>query len=271
MDDKPDMTSHIDIPTISPWLWRQFGRVVRVYLRRSFHAIRLSPTGWRPVADGSPVVIFLNHPSWWDPLTAIFLAQQLMPERQHYGPMDAQALCRYRLFQRLGLFGVTPGTRCGAMTFLRVSQAILRQPHSVLWMTPEGRFTDPRQRPAQLQPGLAALARRVDGAVFIPLAIEYVFWQERFPEILLQFGEAISPSSLASRENLTVMEPLARRLETTQDALAALARQRDPAAFTTLLQGRAGVGALYDAGRALRAYWRGEGQTFRRAHGAENR
>ncbi len=265
MDTDPVIT-----PTISPWLWQQFGRYTRYYLRRSFHAIRLSHTGKLHLKTETPAVVFFNHPSWWDPLVAIFLAQHLMPERRHYGPIDAEALSRYRFFQRLGFFGVTPGTRRGAATFLRVSQAILSQPKSVLWVTPEGRFSDPRQRPVQLQPGLGGLARRVDGVVFVPLAIEYVFWEERFSEILLRFGEAMPMSSAGKLESEVYTERFAQQLEVTQDALAREACRRDPADFETLLRGRVGVGAIYDTWRALRARLRGEGKTFRRAHGVEN-
>ncbi|ETW98204.1 MAG: hypothetical protein ETSY1_19760 [Candidatus Entotheonella factor] len=279
MDNRPVIIPNAEIPTISPWLWQQFGRYARFYLSRSFHAIRLSRTGPFPLQPGTPAVVFLNHPSWWDPLVAIFLAQHLMPTRRHYGPIDAEALSRYRFFQRLGFFGVAPGTRQGAATFLRVSQAILRQPQSVLWVTPEGRFSDPRQRPVQLQPGLGALARRlaqdaaqdVDDVVFVPLAIEYVFWEERFPEILLRFGEAMPVSSAhpwGGSDAYT--EQFAQQLEATQEALAREACQRDSAAFETLSRGRVGVGLMYDTWRALRAYWRGEGKTFRRAHGVEN-
>jgi len=202
----------------------------------------------------------------------ILLAQRLMPERRHYGPMDAEALSRYRFFRHLGCFGVTPGTRCGAATFLRVSQAILQQSWNVLWVTPEGRFSDPRQRPVQLQSGLGALARRLDGVVFVPLAIEYVFWQERYPEILLRFGEPIWVSSASACARQAYTEQLAQRLQVTQDALAREACRRDPAAFETLLRGRVGIGGIYDAWRALRAYWRGGGENnkaFRRTHGAE--
>ncbi len=270
MDNRPVIASTIELPTISPWLWQQFGRYARFYLRRSFHAIRLSHTGPFPVKSDAPAVIYLNHPSWWDPLVAIFLAQYVMPERRHYGPIEAEALSRYRFFQRLGFFGVTPGTRRGAATFLRVSQAVLAQSQNVLWVTPEGRFTDPRQRPVQLRPGLGALARRVDGVVFVPLAIEYVFWEERFPEILLRFGEAMPVSSTCAWESETHIERFAQQLEATQAVLASEACRRDPAEFETLLRGRVGVGAIYDAWRGLRAYWRGEGKTFRRAHGAEN-
>ena len=153
---------------------------------------------------------------------AIFLAQRFMPACHHYGPIDAEALTRYRFFQRLGFFGVARGTRHGAATFLRVSQAILRQPRSVLWMTPEGHFSDPQQRPVQLQLGLGALARRLDGVAFLPLAIEYVFWEERFPEILLRFGEVI-PVSSCDLDNDAYTVRFAQHLQSTQDALASVA------------------------------------------------
>jgi hypothetical protein len=138
-------------------------------------------------------------------------------------------------------------------------------------MTPEGRFSDPRQRPVQLQPGLGALARRLDGVAFVPLAIEYVFWEERFPEILLRFGEVV-PVSSCDLDNEAHTTRFARHLQRTQDALAREACRRDPAAFETLLRGRVGVGSIYDAWLALRFYWRGAGyeKACRRAHGAKN-
>ncbi len=267
MDVDPVVAS--DVPVRSPWLWQQFGRYTRFYLGRSFHAIRLSHEGPLPVGPPGPTVVFFNHPSWWDPLVVMFLAQHLMPSHQHYGPMEAEALARYRIFQRLGFFGVAPGTRQGASVFLRVSQAILRQPQSVLWVTPEGRFTDPRQRPVQLQPGLGALARRLDGVTFVPLAIEYVFWEERFPEVLLRFGDIFRMATDGNRDRESTTERLAQQLEATQTALADEACRRDPADFDILLRGRAGIGGVYDMWRALRARLRGD-TTFRRAHGVEN-
>ncbi len=269
MDVDPVVTPAADVPARSPWLWQQFGRYSRYYLGRSFHAIRLSQAGKLPVVPGTPAVVYFNHPSWWDPLVVMFLAQHLMPSCRHYGPMDAEALSRYRIFQRLGFFGVAPGTRQGAAAFLRVSQAILQQPQSVLWVTPEGRFTDPRQRPVQLQPGLGALARRLDGVPFVPLAIEYVFWEERFPEVLLRFGDAIRVTTSRENNREALTERFAQQLEITQTALAHEACQRDSADFDVLLRGRVGIGGIYDTWRALRARLRGD-TSFRRAHGVEN-
>jgi 1-acyl-sn-glycerol-3-phosphate acyltransferase len=254
-----------DIPQISPFVLQNFHRYIRFYLRRSFHAVRLSRAGQPPHLPDMPLVIFLNHPSWWDPLVCLFLTNALFPDRRHYGPLDAEALARYRIFARMGFFGVTPGSRSGALTFLRVSQAILHQPQSALWITPEGAFTDPRQRPTRLQSGISHLAVRLDRAVFVPLALEYPFWQERFPEVLVRFGEGIPVEPGLSVEDYT--ERFSARLEATQDALAQDACQQDRERFEVLLSGNAGIGGIYDVWRSLRARWRGE--TFRRSHGAD--
>jgi hypothetical protein len=62
---------------------------------------------------------------------------------------------------------------------------------------------------------------------------------------------------------------LAARLQATQDALAAAAVARQATAFTRLLNGRAGVGGVYDLWRALRAFVAGE--RFVREHGEGER
>ena len=105
--------------------------------------------------------------------------------------MDADALRRYRIFERLGVFGIEPGTMRGAREFLRTSRSILARPRTALWITPQGRFADARERPPGIQPGVAHLARRLEQAVILPLALEYPFWEERHPEALARFGPAI--------------------------------------------------------------------------------
>lgn len=253
------------LPTVSPLLWRLFARYTRRYLARAFHTIRLSGCEARSLPPDRPLIVYVNHPSWWDPLLCLFLAQYLFPARTHYAPMQAAALDRYRFFKRLGFFGVQTGTRQGGLTFLRVSQAVLQQPATALWVTPEGRFTDPRQRPVHLMPGIGQLATRLTQAVFLPMAIEYPFWEERFPEALVRVGEPCQSGGLAFDNAAAWTQYFAGELGKTQDALAYDACQRQPDAFRIILQGRAGIGGVYDMWRALRARWRGE--SFTRQHG----
>ncbi len=250
----------------SPFLFRLFGRYIRRYLAKHMHAIRVSRAGGMPSLPEGPVLVVLNHPSWWDPLLCLLLAGHYQ-DRSHYGPIDAVSLNKYRFFERLGFFGIEPGTARGGATFLRTSLAIMARPESMLWVTAQGRFTDARQRPAGLRPGVGHLACRLERGIVLPLALEYPFWQERTAECLLRFG---TPLAIDKGQSLTADEwtaAMERALEATQDALAAEALRRDEHDFTLLLGGRAGVGGVYDWWRGLRARMRG--QRFRPEHGAE--
>jgi 1-acyl-sn-glycerol-3-phosphate acyltransferase len=260
--------SRASLPEVSPWLLRLFTRYARRYVQRSFHAVRLLRAGQPPQLPDRPLVVYCNHPSWWDPLLGLLLAQRYFPARTHYAPMAADALARYRFFARLGFFGLATDTRQGAATLLRVGQAMSQQPQTALWITPEGQFTDPRQRPVQLQPGLGHLARRLTAAAFVPLALEYPFWEERCPEALACFGDVVLVDQFPPRRAGDWTALLARQLEATQDRLAEAARRHDREAFETLLRGRVGVGGVYDLWRRLRA---GQcGAVFQQAHGRKD-
>jgi 1-acyl-sn-glycerol-3-phosphate acyltransferase len=257
----------VPAPVPSPRLVSLFTRYGERYLARHFHAVRLSHAE-RPDAEalrGRPLIIHLNHPSWWDPLMGLLLARRIFPGRRHFAPIDAAGLEKYRFFAKLGFFGIQPGTARGARRFLEVSQALLAQPETVLWITAGGRFADPRERPVRLRPGLGALIQRLDHVTVLPLALEYPFWEERTPEALARFGEALHAGG-EERSAAGWTELLESRLAATQDGLAAEALARDVSRFETLAGGRAGVGGVYDVWRLLRARLRGE--DFRPEHGA---
>ena len=78
---------------------------VRGYLRRHFHAIRLlKPSDGRltvPDVADQPVLLYTNHPSWWDPLIFLSVAK-LFPDRLNYGPIDSTALDATPSLKRLG-------------------------------------------------------------------------------------------------------------------------------------------------------------------------
>jgi hypothetical protein len=186
------------------------------------------------------------------------VVSELWPGRGHYAPIESVALARYRFFERLGFFGVEPGTIRGARTFLQTSLAIAAQPRAMLWITAQGRFADPRERPVTLRGGVGHLVRRLDRGCVLPMALEYPFWNERGPEALVRFGRPIPIGTGHDRSAEEWTTRIARELEAAQDALAVEARHRDPAAFDVLLAGGAGVGGVYDLWRRFRAALRGE-------------
>jgi len=256
-------------PPISPVLLRWFIWYCRRYIRRHFHSLRVSIHGLPPDAAGHPLVVYTNHASWWDPLVGLVMKDIFFPERQLFAPIDAAMLARYGMFAKLGFFGVEQGTRRGAVQFLRTSQAILQSPEHLLAVTPQSCFADVRERPVKFQSGLGHLAARVERAEFVPMAMEFVFWEERLPEILVRFGEPVE----VRREHAPQFTPdswtavFEQKLEAVQDALSLEAQRRDPSGFKTLLRGGAGQGGLYDLGRAIKAKLRGE--LFKKEHGTK--
>jgi 1-acyl-sn-glycerol-3-phosphate acyltransferase len=229
---------------------------------KSFHAVRVSKAGKPPVTGGRPLLVVLNHPSWWDPLMGMVLAD-LFPGYRHYVPMDAAALRQYRIFEPLGFFGVE-ATREGAMAFLRTAGAILSRPSHGLWVTAQGELTDPRRRPVRLRPGVGHLLRRLNGALVVPLAIEYPFWQERYPEALAHFGAPIVIDQGRSQSAEAWLARVEDGLTAAMDALAAEAVTRDAERFEALVGGSVGVGGVYDVWRRVKAAL--TGRRFRAGH-----
>ncbi len=237
------------VPVISPLTLRFFRSLVRRYFRRHFRAV-LAQHAERLRNIEGPLIVYGNHSSWWDPMLIILLGELLLPHRKHYAPMDAQALQRYPIFRKLGVFPVDPATLRGAAHFLRTAEAVL-QHNGVLWLTPQGRFADPRERPLAFRSGLAALSLRLPHVSLLPLAVEYTFWDERLPETLVHAGEPFRlPPGLPTAETTRSLEDaLARSMEALQHA----AIRRDAAAFTLLLTGRRGTGGSYAIIRRLRS------------------
>jgi len=253
------------LPCRSRWLFRWFSWYAQRYVRRHFHAVRICRDGSPPVIPDGPLLIVVNHPSWWDPLIVLMMVQRITA-RALFAPMDADALMRYRLFARLGMFGIQRGTLAGTRQFLRCGKAALESPQSALIVSAQGHFIDPRVRPTRLMPGVGHLAARIGRGTILPLAIEYPFWSERFPEALGHFGSPINLSpSMRADEWTTRIE---KALEMAQDQLAVHARERNTSQFETIIDGSAGVGGVYDRWRRIRSAM--TNRKFRYEHGDES-
>ncbi len=264
------------LPRVSPWFARRFTAYSRWSVRRHFHAVRVLKSALPPgpsIAE-RPLVVFLNHASWWDPLISLLLADAFFQERTCFAPIAADHLARYRFFRHLGFYGVSER---GALGFLRTTCELLAEKKNAVWLTPQGRFMDVRERPLRFEAGLAAVAKRMPDAAFLPIAIDYTFWTEPQPEILVAFGNPIIPSEFKEQgrprpesENETRGEGaptpciFEQALAKTQDALAAEAALREPSHWVPLEAGARGVNPIYDGWRWLRARWSGE--NFTREH-----
>ncbi len=241
------------IPVHKDWLVRGFLRYAKPFMAKNFHALAVDDRELaRDVPAERPIIVFGNHPGWWDPIVAALLRAEYFPDRRLYAPIDAQALKKYKVLAKMGFYGLDLTSRKGAADFLKVSRAILQQERSSIWLTPEGRFADPRDRTAALMPGLAHLVSHGDAITLIPLAIEYSFWEERQPEALCRFGKAIESEDLRSCNKEEIGESLTRALRENQDKLAEQVIQRSVNGFRVLFTG--GRRSWYDFFRSWRAF-----------------
>jgi 1-acyl-sn-glycerol-3-phosphate acyltransferase len=222
-----------------------FSIYLRWYLGRHFHGLRVANAGRIP-PQAQPLIFFANHASWWDPLTAMHLGQVLLPQREHFAPMDEVALKHYGIFRPMGFFPVDNTSARGAAQLLRAGHQVLSRPGATLWITPESQFQDPRKRPIVFRPGLGALMSRSGRMTCVPVAIEYVYWNERLPEILVNVGEPLEIADGTMEDARTWTNLLSYAMAATLDELAMLAMDRDPEAFETVLSGSSGTGGIYE-------------------------
>jgi 1-acyl-sn-glycerol-3-phosphate acyltransferase len=256
------------MPRVAPRLLKFFAAYNRHYISRHFHAVRVLKDGLPPTDTGRPLVIYLNHASWWDPLVCVHLAREFLTDRTSYAPIDAESLQRYGFFKHLGFYGIEQQSVRGAKRFLRITCSLLGSERNAVWLTPQGGFRDVRERPVQLRHGISSLAARMENVAFVPLAIEYTFWKEPRPEILVSFGQPVVPKHVPMRNSGEWLDIFGSVLEATQDELAAKSQRRDPADWIVLERGASGIIPVYDTWRWMRS--RILRQQFVRGHGSED-
>lgn len=234
---------------------------VHRYLRRSFHAVHLLGEPPAFVDDGeTPLLVCLNHSSWWDVLLAFYLDKECFRWEQ-YGVMDERQLLRYRFFTHLGMIGVDRTCLRGAREFLDYTEKLLCGQRRALWLTPQGAMLSNHERPITFQPGLAHLAQRLRRFHLARVALHYEFWDDKQPEAFVSISPVESVAIGADFSRRDFLHTQERRLEVELDTLLAAARRRDPSAFVPLLRGQSGISPTYDLLRSAAAHLRGRNFT----------
>ena len=232
----------------SPAFRRFFSWYANRLVVRRFHALRLLDGSREVIEEASngdrPLIALISHSSWWDPLVGLVLWRSLMPHRDILMPMASEQLSRFRFFRRLGVFGINPDDPASMDRMKRhVLERLERSPGTLLGLTPQGRFTDPRE-PIRLRPGAAAIAASCERSPrVVVVSIEYVFWQDARPELLVAIRPCDSLESGSTTDWFSAMEDGMRRC--TAD-LAAASIARDESAFELLNGGKDRINPLMD-------------------------
>ncbi|MFN0011342.1 MAG: hypothetical protein ACKVS8_06830 [Phycisphaerales bacterium] len=251
----------------------RFASVFAWYLRRklagAFHTVRIThgsraALGALEQHPGAAMVLF-THSAWWDPLMGLYITRTLIPSRRVLAPMDVRQLRRFPFFRKLGLFGIDPDNPASLAAMCGyVSDEFARVPRSLIALTPQGTFADPRA-PIVLRPGAAALGARfaTRNLRVAVVAAEYVFWTDQKPELLIAAELIAAPSMRGDSAHPPTITDLHRTythaMRACASRLAASVIARDEAAFEIVLgaaNGAARVNPAYDLWQRLRG--RGE-------------
>ncbi len=217
--------------------------VARMF-RKSFHAVRIEPESIqlleRTNSHDGPVIILGNHPGWWDPLVAVLLSRVYLPSRPMLAAMDRAELERFGILRRVGVFGIepdNPATLPAQVEFLR--NRFVERPKATFWITPQGDFTDVRQR-LRLRPGAASVASRLEPSPrVLALAMDYCFWNDRQPELFTRLMPV--KAEPRSGERLTTTDwhrAMTATMQVNQDALTERVLQRNPDDWALVLESR---------------------------------
>lgn len=185
---------------------------IQLYLDKN-HILRLQ--------QSHRVVVYSNHPSFWDPMLLALLTEKLWPGRAVLSAIDSAALRWHPYFHGLGFFGVQPDQPAGLRALLRTVGHLWSRPApSCLVVTPEGHFSPRDGRPLELRRGLAAALwrHRAISVLLVPVALDYFnpIWQGT-PRILVGEPFTVSDRPAGSLDELN--DTLRTALQATLDRL----------------------------------------------------
>lgn len=233
---------------------RLFGWYACRLLRKRFACVRLERASEPLLRSASshegPLIIAMNHPSWWDPIVGMSIKHRYLGDRPGVSPIDMAMFERFGFMRRLGMFGLDashPGALPAMTRYVR--EQCERDPRTALFITPQGAFADVREK-LVVRPGVGAIAAALQNVRVIAMGVEPVFWEDKRPELLLRVGECPSPESPTTA---SWTRAIRRAMQSNADGLAQLALARDESAFIPMLA-RAGsdVNPAYDLWQRMR-------------------
>jgi 1-acyl-sn-glycerol-3-phosphate acyltransferase len=230
--------------------------LVRWGIWSHFDRVWLKVVGPLPHAADGPLIVYLNHPSWWDGYMCFLLNRVVLRDRfQGYLMMEEPELRRYRFFAWAGCFSVDRhNARSAARSVAYISRLLGARRDRSLYIFPQGEITPNDRRPLAAYPGVAHIARRAGGATLWPVALRYEFRGEQRPAAFIRAGPAhYTPPNSENPRALT--GEIERRLTVATDALRDEVNAGRLDGYQTLLRGRSGVNRVFDALRG-RLPWR---------------
>ena len=139
-----------------------------------------------------PTILFAPHSNWWDGIVLYNTTHRICKKEIR---LMVEELNRFPLLRRGGAYSVNKKSPQSAMKALKYSVDLLKDLRNQLCIFPQGIIRPPHYRPIEFQTGLAYIAqsavKKYGKINLIPLAVEYCFFRDNRPEVVVDFGKCI--------------------------------------------------------------------------------
>ncbi len=224
-----------------------FMRLFEVYTRRlmrgAFDAVRLRGGADLRAEAGGPLLLYGNHPAWWDPLFAFVITRQFGLNGYLMG--EEKQIRAYGFFRLIGGFSINRTDSRDVARSIRYAAELLEKESATVWIFPQGGIVAQEIRPVEFLPGVAHVLRRVPECRIMPFAWRYDFLNQARPEVFMSFGtpetvrgDEVDVAALTARLQIKLTEECDDLRE------RVLARQFDD--FEVLLRGKRSVNVVWD-------------------------
>lgn len=155
-----------------------------------------------------PTILFAPHCNWWDGIVFYNITHRIFHKEIR---IMIEELNRFPILQRAGAYSVCKKSAQSAMQSLKYSIDVVGDLRNMLCIFPQGIIRPPHFRPIEFQTGLAYIAqnavKRYGKVNLIPVAIDYTFFRDNRPEVVVKFGNRIELDNTKTfeRKELTHM------------------------------------------------------------------
>jgi 1-acyl-sn-glycerol-3-phosphate acyltransferase len=162
-------------------------------LQNRFYAFRYNGVeNYKNRDDKCPTIIFAPHCNWWDGIVLYNIAHRICHKEIR---LMVEELNRFPLLRRGGAYSVNKKSAQSAMKALKYSVDLLEDLRNILFIFPQGIIRPPHFRPIEFQTGLTYIAqnavKKYGKINLIPIAIDYCFFRDNRPEVVVDFGKCI--------------------------------------------------------------------------------
>ena len=174
------------------WLW-----VASMFffnmLQNRFYAFRYrGEENYFEAEKDVPTILFAPHCNWWDGIVLYNTTHRIFYKEIR---LMVEELNRFPLLRRGGAYSVNKKSPQSAMKALQYSVDVVGDLRNMLCIFPQGIIRPPHFRPIEFQTGLAYIAenavKRYGKVNLIPMSVDYVFFRDNRPEVIVEFGKRI--------------------------------------------------------------------------------